>query len=262
VSRSLVVEGDGRFDLLETIREFALDRLVEAGREQATRRRHAGYFGALAAEARPQLRGPQDGEWLERLEREHENLRAALGWSFEHETAWAFELVDSLYRFWYTRGHFREGLGWYERARELVDADPARRAELLKLAAAFAYGCRDLELASEFAEESLAIYRDLEDIGETSRILVLLGLLAGHREEHPRAVTLLEESVRLARETGEPATIAFAVSHLSSVALGAGDSVRALPRPSTDRSTSGGACCPLSGSRASSRGTSAPRRRG
>src|SRR5205823_7140008 len=105
VEKSLVLyeerEGEGRYRLLETVRQYARDRLLEAGEAAAVRGRHRDWFLALAEQAEPELRGPEQVVWLERLEREHDNLRAALAWSgAQGEGEAGLRLGGALKRFW------------------------------------------------------------------------------------------------------------------------------------------------------------------
>src|SRR5205814_799745 len=104
-----------RFAMLETIREYGLGLLAENGEAAALRRAHACYYLALAEQSEAALRGPSQGEWLERLESEHDNLRAALRWAqAQDEVALGLGLAAALYRFWERRGHWTEGRRWFE----------------------------------------------------------------------------------------------------------------------------------------------------
>ena len=106
-------EGAGdepRFVMLETIHEFAREKVRESGEAEEIKRAHAEYFLALAEEAEPELKGPNQAEWLERLEAEHDNMRVALSWSFEAgDSESALRIGGALWRFWNVRGHFSEG---------------------------------------------------------------------------------------------------------------------------------------------------------
>jgi predicted ATPase len=117
LNRAETEDGEGRFWMLETVREYALERL-EANREQKEARHgHAVYYLALAKDARPELTGPRQTEWFGRLESEHDNLRAALSWSLERGNAeTALQMNAQLWWFWYKRGHLSEGRRWLEEA--------------------------------------------------------------------------------------------------------------------------------------------------
>jgi predicted ATPase len=117
LNRAETEDGEGRFWMLETVREYALERL-EANREQKEARHgHAVYCLALAKDARPELTGPRQTEWFGRLESEHDNLRAALSWSLERGNAeTALQMNAQLWWFWYKRGHLSEGRRWLEEA--------------------------------------------------------------------------------------------------------------------------------------------------
>jgi predicted ATPase/DNA-binding SARP family transcriptional activator len=227
VENSLVVEQEGRFAMLETIREYALERLAEEHDEAVVRRRHGEHFVQLGIEAKPALKGADAEAWLRRLESEHDNLRAALEWSLEHHPNGFLRLVDALFRFWVTHGHNREGLRWYERARTVAEADVRARADVLKFGAGFAFRCGELSLAHSLGEEALALYRELADPADSARALTVLGLVRSHEGEHAAAVALLGESIALARESGSEEVISFTLSNLAHVALQAGDPERA-----------------------------------
>jgi predicted ATPase len=135
VDRSLLQQADGtdgepRFVMLETVREFALELLEESGEEVEVRRRHATWCLRLAANAGPDLYGgPEQIRWLDRLEAEHDNLRAALEWAERTGTSeTGLRLVGALYWFWYVRGHLSEGRRWLERALARGTHAPALRA--------------------------------------------------------------------------------------------------------------------------------------
>ena len=117
-SLALAEEQDGaaRYRFLETVRQYGRDRLVESGESEEVRSRHRDYFLEFAETAAPKLQGSEQGEWLSRLETEHENLRAGLEWSLEERhTAESQRLCAALQGFWLKRGHFTEGRQWAER---------------------------------------------------------------------------------------------------------------------------------------------------
>jgi hypothetical protein len=139
--------------MLETIREYALERLVESDEEEDVRRAHAGYYLALAEEAEPNLATAEQMRWLDRLEREHNNLRAALRFSLQSEDVKStLRLGGALWRFWYVRGHLSEGRRWLEQALALGGGEPSLRARVLGGAGA---NCRTA-LATSTARRSCA----------------------------------------------------------------------------------------------------------
>jgi predicted ATPase/DNA-binding SARP family transcriptional activator len=219
VEKSLVVRQAERFAMLETIREYALERLREEFDEAASRRRHAEYFVALAVGVEPQVRGEAAAAALERLDAEHANLRAALAWSLEHDPDACVRLVHALYLFWEIRGHYREALHWYGRALTIADGDPSARARVAARGGAFAFRCRDFSLARSLIEEALVLFRRVGDRPSTSRGLALLGLIATNTGEHDEAVALLEESTTLAREAGDENVLSFALANLGYAAV-------------------------------------------
>ena len=108
--------GGVRYRMLEPVRQYAREKLEEGGEAEEVRRRHASFFLALAEEAEPRLRGPEDMEWLERLEAEHDNLRAALSWALEQRESneLGLRLAGALWPFWEARGYYGEGHSWLE----------------------------------------------------------------------------------------------------------------------------------------------------
>ena len=148
VDRSLVVaeedgEGHARFRLLETLREYARERLEASGEADAVHRRHLAHFTALAEAAAPELEGAAQRRWLDRLEREHDNCRAALRWALAHPEPEAVEqglrLAGALPWFWLTRGHLREARAWLDALLAL----PARRRARRRAGAGPRLGGRD-----------------------------------------------------------------------------------------------------------------------
>ena len=158
-------EGWTRFTMLETIREYALERLDASGEADSLRQAHARFFLDLAEAAEPQLTGPDQVLWLDRLGTEHDNLRAALGWlerSSEREP-W-LRLSGALWRFWWVRGHMTEGRGWLARALAETDGlPPAVRAKSLSGAGILAESQGDYVQAKALHEESLALARQSGD---------------------------------------------------------------------------------------------------
>jgi predicted ATPase len=163
VDKSLVVEerqkSGVRHRLLEPVRQYAREKLEEGGESEEVRLRHAGFFLALAEEAEPGLQGPEDAEWLERLEAEHDNLRAALYWVLERgETELGLRLAGALSLFWEAHGHYGEGRRWLEEVLQKDgQASAAARAKALEGLGWLTYRQGDTDRAKAIAEEGLRL---------------------------------------------------------------------------------------------------------
>ena len=215
--------------MLETIREYALERLAAAGEAAASMTRHAGYYLALAERAEPELTGPEQVAWLDRLEREHDNLRAAFDWAYEQGAdEYAVRLVGALWRFWYARGYLSEGRRWLELALDRGDAAPAPlRARALDGAGVLAYNQGDYNHAKDFFVESLALQRALGDKAGVAYTLSCLGAVLQYQGDFPVAVAFQEESLDLFRELGDKRGIATTLNSLGTIAQAEGDYERA-----------------------------------
>ena len=222
VQKNLLFESDGRVAMLGTIREYALERLDDLGESSTIGRRHADYFLAIVLAGKEVRRDPRELEWMDRLEADRENVRAAFAFLLEHDPQAAARLADGAYRFWYTRAHFEEGLRAFERVVELGDLLPPRdRANALMFTAAFAFGRRDLVRAGTLIEEALDWQRRLDELDPIARALVLLGTIRTEEGDHDAAVRALEESVELARRLGDAVLLSFALGHLVMAAVNA-----------------------------------------
>jgi tetratricopeptide (TPR) repeat protein len=239
VSLIMVTEGaDGepRLGMLEMIREYALERLVEDDDAEGARRRHAEHYAAFAERAHDQLDGPAQLTALDRLEADHDNLRAALAWSLEtsdaagqgERAAIGLRLVQALTYFWYQHGYATEGRQWLERAMDVVAADGG--APL----AGVAHGLGVLldeqgepEAARPLFERSLAIWRDIGDRDREAGELNSLGITHHHLGHLDTARVLLEQSAAVAREIDNPSRVAAALTNLGQTEADAGDLQRA-----------------------------------
>jgi predicted ATPase/class 3 adenylate cyclase len=211
--------GEVRFVMLETIQEYALERLESSGEAQEVRREHAHYFVGQAEGAEPELSGAEQLACLERLEAEHDNFRAALTWSLEREPETALRLAVALAGFWEKRCYFSEGSGWLEAALRISErADSATRAKLLSEAGTFAWHRGDYQQATVFHGEALALYRELGDEGNAAFALMCLGVQDLEQGEHERARPYFEEALALSRELGDKRTIVYALHNLAEVA--------------------------------------------
>jgi predicted ATPase/DNA-binding CsgD family transcriptional regulator len=226
-------DGEPRFAMLETNREYGLEALTAAGEAEATHQAHALYYLTLAEQAEPELTGPQQLAWFERLEREHDNLRAALSWLLEPGTEGqrkelALRLSGALSRFWGTRGYVSEGRRWLERVLDQsYGVRSAARAKALIGAGRLATLHDDFGHAEEFCAEGLAIYRELGDRRGSAAALSRWGYAAVARSNYPQARALLEEALALSRELDDAVGSAFVISLLSGVLRFQGEYARA-----------------------------------
>jgi non-specific serine/threonine protein kinase len=226
VDKSLVVAEDGaergmRYRLLETLRQYGRERLVASGEAALIHRRHAAYYMALAECAEPEIHGPAQGPWLDDLEREYSNLRTALAWCLDYterllpderapEMETGMRLATALHFFWWLRQHLREGQDWLERALARGRAAPAAlRAKTLLVTGDVAGELGDPARAQTLIEQSVALYRELGSKKELAVALSILGTWTWRGRSEQRGVAWLEEGVAVAREGGDPWTIAW-----------------------------------------------------
>jgi predicted ATPase/class 3 adenylate cyclase len=227
VDKSLLRHTDERFWMLETIREYAAERLEGSGESEELRRRHADHFLALAEEAEPNLRG-SPGKWLDRLEHEHDNLRAALDqFQIGGESELLLRLAGALSRFWYMRGHLAEGRRRLGSALRTDQHPTAARAKALLGAAVIAVECADAATARDRAEEALALHRKLGDAWGIAYSEFMLGQAALAESDTHGAQQLFEESVRRFSELGDEHSILLSTLNLARAYDGLGDHERA-----------------------------------
>ena len=223
-------ESEPRFSMLETIREYAAEKLEQTGEAQELRRRHAEYFLALAEEAEPELRTGEQGRWFERLEEEHDNLRAALARGLEEkECDSAMRLAAALADFWDARGHFSEARRWLDAAlacSEELAGSP--RAKVLDAAGLFALRQGDFKAAERLHAEAAERLEQLGDRAGAARALAHVAFtrlsLGAPLDE---AEHVGERALAFARESRETWTVACALTALGGVAVERGDVARA-----------------------------------
>ena len=227
---------ESRLVMLETIREFGLEALTEQHEMELTKAAHAACYLRLSEEADVWLWGPQQAVWLERLEQEHDNLRAALSWSLEEgpgegtsrRKEVALRLAGALDRFWFARGHFSEGWAILSRAvAASAGVTAAIRAKALVVAAELAFVQPDIEREEALAEEALVLYREVGDRVGIARSLGQLGRFASYRYEYARAHSLLEESIALLKELGNQWYLGWSLFALANLAAVQGEHVKA-----------------------------------
>ena len=229
VDKSLVrreeANGETRYSMLETIREYAWWRLVGRGEDGTIRRRYMDYYVALAEQAKAEMKGPQQLAWLDRLELEHNNLRAVLGSALDSGDAeTALELAGTLWRFWLTHGHLTEGRKWLAEALEQgKDARDSVLANALNGAGNLACACGDFAAAQPLYEGSLEIRRRQGDKAGMASCLNNLALTAHSRCDYARVKVLHEESLAIKRELGDKWGIASSLGNLGILAADQGD---------------------------------------
>jgi len=229
VDNNLLRRRDSRFLMLETVRHFAAERLQEAG-DAGVRRRHAEWLTELAETmVERTLAGEDAKEWLDRIQPEHDNIRAALAWSLEEDPEVTLRLASSLRLFWEVRGHFSEGFRWLEEALpRAAGAAPEVRMRALSASGTIAFRLGKVEVSEERWEEALEIARELGDDLWIARLLSDLGTAAAAREEWEPATALLEESADLFRELDVPPRLATVLGNLGHIAGQQGDYARAI----------------------------------
>ena len=216
-------EGEPRFVMLETIHEYARERLQASGEAEEVRRLHAEYFLTLAEAAEPELSGADQLACLECLEAEHDNFRAALSWSLEKAPETALRLAGALARFWEKRSYFSEGSSWLEATlrqgdrAEVATTDSATRAKLLSEAGTFAFFRTDFDHAIVLHGEALELYRQVGDDSGVAFALMCLGAQHMEKGDHERAAPFLEEALALSRTIGDKRNTAGTLHNLGEV---------------------------------------------
>ena len=219
VDRSLVLmndeRGTSRFGLLETIRQFGADQLFRSDEAAAARTRHLEYFVGFAERAAPMLEGPAEGEWMDRLELDHNNLRAALDWSLADQVELGLRLAAALHYFWYVRGHYTEGARWFERLFErATPVAPNVRADALYGDSYLTgWGLGRFAAVIPRLEECAALAREAGDPRRAGRALWALGTLLTSQQPAVAAANL-EEAIELARQAGDTWCLSSSLSFL------------------------------------------------
>jgi len=213
-------DGSPRFRMLATIREYALARLVESGREAEIRRRHAAWCLDLAERAEPELQGRRQARFLKQLSREHDNLRAALDWASDAgEGETLVRLAAALWRFWFAGGHLTEGRRWLGRALLVEGLPEEARARALRGAAVLAAVAGEPEQSRPLAEELVELREQLgADEGTADALLVLANIESdlSHQDE---AAALYERAATHARRAGARPTLAGIMDNLGYLSL-------------------------------------------
>jgi predicted ATPase/DNA-binding SARP family transcriptional activator len=213
-------EGEPRFGMLETMREYALERLVERGDGDAVRRRHAGFYLRLAEDAEPALLGPEQMRLARKLDSERDNLRAALTWATESgETEVGLRTAGALWRFWQMRAADVEGREHLDRLLTGGSGSPSIRAFAQSRAAQLAYYQGDFDGVHRYLEASVPIFSELGDDINLWISLDILTLTALAEGDADAARAVAEEVVAITRRMHDPSTEMYALAHLGAVLM-------------------------------------------
>jgi hypothetical protein len=210
---------DGRFRYLETIREYARERVEENGPANEPRERHLTHFLALAKQAEPYLWTNAQVQWMEKLEAEYANLRTALEWSVirQGDPDRGMRLIGELLHFWWLHSHYSEGRYWTDVAMQMRDRlEPSARAKVLHYAAGFALVRAEYDAVREWTAEARELFRAIGDARGEAFALILA---AADDSVHnlARARELWSEAVRLARASGDPWILSFTLCHAAHI---------------------------------------------
>jgi predicted ATPase/class 3 adenylate cyclase/Tfp pilus assembly protein PilF len=235
VEKSLVlvekVESEARYSMLDMVRQYGRERLLECGEVEISSRRHRDYFLAMAEKAAPELIGADQARWFDRLDLEHENFRAALTWCQAEAEGMdtALRLTAALSRFWFMRCHFEEGRMWLRDA--IARASTAKRtsewAKALRGAGTLALMQDDYVSARSLYEEAFAIFQELDDRGAIAATLVNLANTSWAQRQFTSAQSEAEEALQRFRELGTKRGIATALSILATTLHQRGEDERA-----------------------------------
>jgi predicted ATPase len=221
-----------RYRMLETIRQYALDRLRESDEEARWRNRHFAWVVALAEESFEPLTGPDQGRWLDRIAGELDNFRAALGWAIEQKLPDALRIAPDLSRWWIRPALVTEAREWFIRLLNVIPRDQAKgdRGRALNAVGNLALSQGDYDEAERLFQESLALFRELDDSRRSANAQSNLAVLALARGQYADAEALLAECTALARSLGAVHPLAVNLGNLAIVvhARGEGDKAATL----------------------------------
>lgn len=227
LQKKRTVTGEARLVMLETMREYALEKLTENGELDAIRALHAHYFKTLLERATHEFYGPNELDWLAILEAEHDNFRAALQWSLgaDKSAQMSLSLVAHLARFWELKGYFSEARNWLAEALRLPGAgEPTRaRADALYGVGENAYLQCDYVTSQALFEEALTIYQDLDNRRAIAKTLISIGEVATEIGDYDRAPALFERAYGIVRQLDDVSGNARALTQLGFGALRVGD---------------------------------------
>ncbi|HET9909127.1 MAG TPA: LuxR C-terminal-related transcriptional regulator [Anaerolineales bacterium] len=221
--RQIETDAEPRLTMLETIREFGLEQLIHTHELESARRAHANYYLSFVEEAESHLTGADQKAWIKRLEREQDNLRAALHWAIEHQQGeLAQRMAGALQPFWLTRGYWSEGRRWLEESLAIdlgAALAPAVRAKALYGAGTLSRFQGDFARARMLLEQSLALYRPLADNTGLLMALVELTRITAFQEDQTAKQVFLSEAASLLETLPDTVMKAYAYTELATVML-------------------------------------------
>ncbi len=210
----------GRYTVQKALHEYAAERLAERGEEDGLNRRHAEYYTALAELAESKLRGARQAEWLAQLEQEHDNIRAALGWLLQSNQAEAaLRLAGAMGRFWYVRNYLTEGRNWLDAALKGQTANTQLRAKALTVAGRLAWIQGDYAIAGPLVQESLSIKYAIADQHSIPDSLTLLGGMAWSQGDYTQSRAHYEAALAIQRVADDEWGVAASLNNLGLIAL-------------------------------------------
>jgi predicted ATPase len=223
------VDSETRFMMLETIREYALERFESSGEAELLRQQHAEHYLALAEHTAPELTSPQQEIWLDRLEREYDNLREALAWALgAAQIAVAARICAALWRFWLVRGRWSEGRQWLESVLPALATLPASiQSHVLHGASVLAVNQNDYARAKPLSEAALIRQREIGDQRGIALSLTVLAWVCTDQGDHAQALIYYEECLNIHRLLGDQQGVAIVLNNLGNIAQSEGDYVRA-----------------------------------
>lgn len=210
-----------RYRLLETVRQYAAAQLAASGEGDAVTARHAEWCTALATQAEPAYTGPDQAVWLDRMEREHDNVRAALRWlAGRGDVVGEARLLSVVWRFWYYRSHLVEGDRWLGDVLQRLsdDVPPAVRARVLQGAGVIAWNAGDPERSARMTRQSLVLHQQTGDLAGISATTQALGVVDELQGRYDEATRYYRESLRLREKLGDDAGAAITLQNLGNMA--------------------------------------------
>jgi non-specific serine/threonine protein kinase len=221
-------QGERRYRLLEILRQYGLEKLAASGQMEETRRRHRDYYLRLTQVAEIELEGPAQLHWLNRMEQEHDNIRAALRWSIEQARDDAAARMGSgMWRFWLSRGYLGEGRLWLRQALELVPEPSRTRARALLALSILAFLHEGYSVSSADAEEALKLFRELGEVQGMGTALLNCGVIWLGNGDYARAITYFEESLPLCAQANYAHGVNLSLSSMGQAAMQLGEYARA-----------------------------------